>query len=752
MIASAEKRSGPTTGMAASLPGLLGSGALAAARPTAALMVVSASQAQHQQQHPLSSSAAFLAHHRLTMRPQVSQAANGSNQMFAFQVLSQDGQVVSVEESNGAPPSTPFREQPRETWAPTRIPEGGPSMPGNGYMGSRFNSRTKSVSVRNVGPRSRYANKSARSDVLQDSQLYRRSSPNPFDTPREFSSSALLDGFDDNEGSEMDVETYKRTHEITTTGSNVPDPVMTFASTGFPPALMKELENAGFSSPSAIQAMTWPIAGLSRDVVAVAKTGSGKTLGYLMPAFLRLEKRERPSGRRTPPSVLVLAPTRELANQIRDEAWKFGRSSRISVTCVCGGTSKGPQLRDIERGVDVIVATPGRLNDLLEMRAVDLKKVSYLVLDEADRMLDMGFEPQIRAIVEEMSPKRQTLMYTATWPHEVRRIARDLMTDPVQVNIGNSDQLSANKNITQRVEIITRYDKEKRLDEILGSLEQGAKVLIFCTTKRMCDELSFNLRNKFGALALHGDKSQRERDFVMQQFKRGRAPILVATDVAARGLDIKDIRMVINYDFPTGVEDYVHRIGRTGRAGATGIAHTFFGFEDSKHAAELVKVLESTGQDVIPELRVMAGRGGGRGGGSRWSSGGRGGGGFRGQNSGSKWGNSDRSGGDRYGNNDRSGSDRYGNGRSGSDRFGGDRAGGRYGQRDSRGGDSFGNTSSGSKWGQGERKTSNGAGQKWGQQDLQGLQSLQGMDSYSSDSSPFAPKPKINPDGSLSFW
>ncbi|CAM6093535.1 unnamed protein product [Calypogeia fissa] len=716
VIASqAETSRRATTGMAASLPGLLGSGALAAARPAAApLMGVSAGQAHHQQ-HPLSSSAAFLAHHRLTMRPQMTQIAHGSNQMFPFQIISQDGQVVSVEESTGAPPSTPFREQLHKRWSRSRAPEGVSSFPRNGYMG----------------------------------------------TPRKLSSSALLDGFDDNEGSEMDVEAYKKMHEISTTGTNVPDPVMTFASTGFPPNLMRELENAGFSSPSAIQAMTWPIARQSRDVVAVAKTGSGKTLGYLMPAFLRMEKRERVLPRR-PPSVLVLAPTRELANQIREEAWKFGRSSKISVTCVSGGTPKGPQLRDIERGVDVLVATPGRLNDLLEMKAVDLRKVSYLVLDEADRMLDMGFEPQIRAIVDEMSPQRQTLMYTATWPHEVRRIARDLLTDPVQVNIGNSDQLSANKNITQRVEIVSRYEKQEKLDRILSSLEPSAKVLIFCTTKRMCDELSFNLRNKYTALALHGDKSQRERDYVMQQFKRGSSSILVATDVAARGLDIKDIRMVINYDFPTCVEDYVHRIGRTGRAGATGIAHTFFGFEDSKYAGELVKVLESTGQDVIPELRQMSQTGdrrGGRGGGSRWGSGGRGGGGaFSGRSSGSKWGNNDRVGGDKYGSNDRYGNgrsgsdrfggdrfggdrsrgDRFGGDRSGSDRFGGDRAGGRYGQ---------GGTSSGNKWGSGERNDR--PDQKWAEQKLQGLDSLQGMGSL--EKSLFTPPylKKNSPDSAL---
>ncbi|KAK6129344.1 hypothetical protein DH2020_036917 [Rehmannia glutinosa] len=223
--------------------------------------------------------------------------------------------------------------------------------------------------------------------------------------------------------------------------------------------------------------------------------------------------------------------------------------------CLYGGAPKGPQLRDIDRGVDVVVATPGRLNDILEMRRISLHQVSYLVLDEADRMLDMGFEPQIRKIVKEVPSRRQTLMYTATWPKEVRRIAADLLVNPVQG----------------------------------------------------------------------------ERDHVLNQFRTGRSPILVATDVAARGLDVKDIRVVINFDFPNGVEDYVHRIGRTGRAGATGMAYTFLCDQDAKHASDLIKLLERANQHVPNELRDMASRGGGMGRGRRqWGSsgpnGGRGGG------------------------------------------------------------------------------------------------------------------------------
>uniref|UniRef100_A0A0D9UXC6 RNA helicase n=1 Tax=Leersia perrieri TaxID=77586 RepID=A0A0D9UXC6_9ORYZ len=401
-------------------------------------------------------------------------------------------------------------------------------------------------------------------------------------------------------------------------GNEAPAPFMTFQSTGFPTEILREVQQAGFSSPTPIQAQSWPIALKGRDIVAVAKTGSGKTLGYLIPGFILLKRLQHNS--RDGPTVLVLSPTRELATQIQDEAIKFGRSSRISSACLYGGAPKGPQLRELERGADIVVATPGRLNDILEMRRVSLHQVSYLVLDEADRMLDMGFEPQIRKIVRQVQPKRQTLMFTATWPKEVRKIASDLLANPVQVNIGNTDQLVANKSITQYVDVITPPEKSRRLDQILRSQEPGSKIIIFCSTKRMCDQLARNLARNYGASAIHGDKSQSERDSVLSEFRNGRCPILVATDVAARGLDIKDIRVVVNYDFPTGVEDYVHRIGRTGRAGATGVAYTFFCEQDSKYASDLVKILEGANQSVSQQLRDLISRGGYGGRSRRWAS------------------------------------------------------------------------------------------------------------------------------------
>ncbi|KAE8714252.1 DEAD-box ATP-dependent RNA helicase 40 [Hibiscus syriacus] len=424
------------------------------------------------------------------------------------------------------------------------------------------------------------------------------------------------------------AEAYCKQHEVTATGDDVPAPFIRFEDTGFPPEILREIHSAGFSSPTPIQAQTWPIALQSQDIVAIAKTGSGKTLGYLIPAFMLL--RQRRNNPLKGPTVLVLAPTRELATQIQEEVIKFGRSSIVSCTCLYGGAPKANQLKELDRGADIVVATPGRLNDILEMKKIVFGQVSLLVLDEADRMLDMGFEPQIRKIVNEIPPRRQTLMYTATWPKLVRKIAADLLVKPVQVNIGSVDELAANKSITQYVEVVPQMEKERHLGEILQAQERGSKVIIFCSTKRLCDQLARSLGRNFGAVAFHGDKSQTERDWVLSQFRSGKSPILVATDVAARGLDIKDIRVVINFDFPTGIEDYVHRIGRTGRAGATGVSFTFFSEQDWKYAPDLIQVLERANQHVPPEVREIASRGGpgfgkDQGGMSRFNSGGRGG-------------------------------------------------------------------------------------------------------------------------------
>ena len=366
--------------------------------------------------------------------------------------------------------------------------------------------------------------------------------------------------------------------------------------------------------------------------------------------------------------AVVLAPTRELATQIQDEALKFGSSVACYSVVVYGGASKGYQLRSLRSRPQIVVATPGRLNDFLEMGAVDLRESSYVVLDEADRMLDMGFEPQIRKILQKVPSQRQTLFFTATWPKAVIRVATAILTNPVQVNIGDTDQLVANKDITQKIEILTGFEKQKRLMDILNNppCPQPLKALIFCSTKKMCDQLGRAVGNL--AAVIHGDKDQRERDWVMNSFRSGRSPVLIATDVAARGLDIKECNLVINFDFPGQIEDYVHRIGRTGRAGEKGWAHSFLDPGEGNMARKLIPILRDAKQEVTPELEEQARRGGGSGKapkGNGWRGGGGGGGRNRGGGYGSRGGGY---GGDRggYGGGGGYGPDRggYGGGRS----------------------------------------------------------------------------------------
>ncbi|KAK9808388.1 hypothetical protein WJX73_010064 [Symbiochloris irregularis] len=425
----------------------------------------------------------------------------------------------------------------------------------------------------------------------------------------------------------LSADEYRRKHDVNILERDCPPPLQTFESVGFPRDMMDEIRQAGYTEPTPIQAQSWPVAIQGRDIVSIAKTGSGKTCGFLLPGFLHVKATHKSP--HYGPTILVLAPTRELAVQIKEQADKFGRSSGIRNTCVYGGAPKGPQLRDLQHGVELVIATPGRLNDFLESGQVRLGQVSYLVLDEADRMLDMGFEPQIQRIVHTLPLQRQTLFFSATWPREVKAIASQFVRNQtVHVFIGAVEEKAvANKSITQHVEMVQGYDKMGRLQSILRSKPPGSKVIIFCSTKRMCDQLASNLRS-FGATAIHGDKKQQERDWVLASFREGRMPIMVATDVAARGLDVADVAAVINFDFPNGIDDYVHRIGRTGRAGALGEAYTFFSAADSKHAKDLARVMREAGQIVPPELEAMQSFGGGGGyGNQRYRSGGGGGGG-----------------------------------------------------------------------------------------------------------------------------
>lgn len=419
--------------------------------------------------------------------------------------------------------------------------------------------------------------------------------------------------------SPQEVEEVRRRANIRiVAGENVPNPVRTFEEASFPDYILDEINYAGFKEPTSIQVQGWPIALSGRDMVGIAETGSGKTLAFLLPSIVHINAQpylQRDDG----PIVLILAPTRELACQIKQQYDMFGKSSKIKNTCCYGGVPKGEQQRDLRDGVEIVIATPGRIIDFLDSGATNLKRVTYLVLDEADRMLDMGFEPQVRKITSQIRPDRQTLMWSATWPAEVKRLAVDLCREsPVHINIGG-ESMKANHSIRQYVECCSEREKHGRLRKLMDRIMDGSKILIFTETKRSADALTREMRTDgWPALSIHGDKEQSERDWVLKEFREGKNPILIATDVAARGLDVKNINYVINYELPQGIEDYIHRIGRTGRAGATGSAYSFFTSDKSRIAAPLVKVLEEAGQDVPDELRRAAGNDRGGGGRGRW--------------------------------------------------------------------------------------------------------------------------------------
>ncbi|AWP18572.1 putative RNA-dependent helicase p72 (DEAD-box protein p72) (DEAD-box protein 17) [Scophthalmus maximus] len=420
--------------------------------------------------------------------------------------------------------------------------------------------------------------------------------------------------------SQYDVEEYRQKKEITVRGSGCPKPVTNFHQAHFPQYVMDVLMQQNFKEPTAIQAQGFPLALSGRDMVGIAQTGSGKTLSYLLPAIVHINHQpylERGDG----PICLVLAPTRELAQQVQQVASDYGKSSRIKSTCVYGGAPKGPQIRDLERGVEICIATPGRLIDFLEAGKTNLRRCTYLVLDEADRMLDMGFEPQIRKILDQIRPDRQTLMWSATWPKEVRQLAEDFLKDSVQINVG-ALELSANHNILQIVDVCMESEKDHKLFQLMEEImaEKENKTIIFVETKKRCDDLTRRMRRDgWPAMCIHGDKSQPERDWVLSEFRSGKAPILIATDVASRGLDVEDVKFVINYDYPNSSEDYIHRIGRTARSNNKGTAYTFFTPGNLRQARELIRVLEEARQAINPKLLqlVDTGRGGGGGGGGR---------------------------------------------------------------------------------------------------------------------------------------
>ncbi|CAJ1329533.1 unnamed protein product [Effrenium voratum] len=376
----------------------------------------------------------------------------------------------------------------------------------------------------------------------------------------------------------------------------------------FPNGLMQFLIDAGFRAPTPIQAYTWPVLMSGKDCIGVAKTGSGKTLGYLLPGYIKVKRAEGNGVRyENGPAMLVMAPTRELCQQIYEESDRFGKPAQIATACVYGGAPKGQQLRQLRNSPQCVAATPGRLNDFLRERSIDLQRCDYLVLDEA---LDMGFEPQIEELSRYLPPVRQTALYTATWPREVKQIASKLTKDPTHIQVGCEDSATANADITQHVvKVRNEGDKMSFLEnQVFPDLQRSlGAALIFVKTKKAAAGL-YQTLSRAGApiVCLHGDMDQSQRDHALYAFKHGKAKVLVATDVAQRGLDIKNVQIVVNYDAPANMEDYVHRIGRTGRAGEKGDAWTCLYDSETQIAQGILKMFQKTGQAIPPELKDLS--------------------------------------------------------------------------------------------------------------------------------------------------
>jgi ATP-dependent RNA helicase RhlE len=379
---------------------------------------------------------------------------------------------------------------------------------------------------------------------------------------------------------------------------------MSFSALGLLPELVRAVEEKGYTAPTPIRAGTIPAILAGRDVLAGAQTGTGKTAAFVLPILQQLTQ-SRTSGARVVPRALVLTPTRELAAQIADNATGYGRHLAVRTTVVFGGVSINPQIDQLRRGCDLLIATPGRLLDLSEQGALDLSRVRCLVLDEADRMLDMGFLPAIRRVLKLLPAERQNMLFSATYSQDIRALAQRLLHDPVTVEVA-----SRNATAERVTQCLYRVPKEGKRHLLAHLINAGAwqQVLVFTRTKHGANRLAKQLEDAgIAAAAIHGNKSQNARTRALADFKAVRITALVATEVAARGLDIKELPHVVNYELPNVPEDYVHRIGRTARAGASGTAVSLVSAEEEPLLRDIEKVLKQAIPVVsVPEFPLLA--------------------------------------------------------------------------------------------------------------------------------------------------
>ncbi|CAM0911181.1 unnamed protein product [Alopecurus aequalis] len=400
---------------------------------------------------------------------------------------------------------------------------------------------------------------------------------------------------------------YRKLLELKVHGKDVPKPIKTWIQSGLTSKLLDTIKKLGFEKPMPIQAQALPVIMSGRDCIGVAKTGSGKTLAFVLP-MLRHVKDQPPVVPGDGPIGLIMAPTRELVVQIYSDIKKFSKVLGINCVPIYGGSGVAQQISELKRGAEIVVCTPGRMIDILctsNGKITNLRRVSFLVLDEADRMFDMGFEPQITRIVQNTRPDRQTVLFSATFPRQVEILARKVLTKAVEIQMGGRSVV--NKDITQLVEVRPESERFFRLLELLGEWFAKGKILVFVHSQDKCDALLKELfQHGYPCLSLHGGKDQNDRESTLADFKSNICSLLIATSVAARGLDVKDLELVINYDVTNHYEDYVHRVGRTGRAGRKGCAVTFISEEEERYAPDLVKALELSEQAIPEDLKALA--------------------------------------------------------------------------------------------------------------------------------------------------
>ncbi|KAH8919063.1 P-loop containing nucleoside triphosphate hydrolase protein [Atractiella rhizophila] len=393
-------------------------------------------------------------------------------------------------------------------------------------------------------------------------------------------------------------------------GVDCPKPVTKWSWCGLPVSCTDVIRSLNYTSPTPIQAQAIPAIMSGRDVIGVAKTGSGKTIAFLLPMFRHI-KDQRPIETMEGPISMIMTPTRELATQIYKECKPFMKAMGLRAACAYGGSPLKDNIADMKRGAEILVCTPGRMIELLTTnsgRLINLRRVTYLVLDEADRMFDMGFEPQVMKIVGQIRPDRQTVLFSATFPKQMEALARKILRKPLEITVGGRSVVA--DTIEQIVEVRDETTKFNRLLQILGKTyneDEDARTLIFVDRQESADNLLKDLlRKNYVCMSIHGGKDQVDRDAAITDFKSGVVPILTATSVAARGLDVKQLKLVINYDCPNHMEDYVHRAGRTGRAGNKGTCYTFITKEQERYAVDIMRAMQASGATVPDDLKAMA--------------------------------------------------------------------------------------------------------------------------------------------------